>query len=89
VTYKVIADVYGPGSVTMSGGKQCVIVKVPRSEFTRCTGSGIKDKIYEITAVPEAGKTFKGWNSKGLCDDAKTTCRFQLTSEVSIQPLFW
>jgi hypothetical protein len=89
VTYKVIADVYGPGSVTMSGGKQCVIVKVPKSEFTRCTGSGIKDRIYEITAVPEAGKTFKGWNSKGLCDDAKTTCRFQLTSEVSIQPLFW
>jgi hypothetical protein len=89
VTYKVIADVYGPGSVTMSGGKQCVIVKVPNSEFTRCTGSGIKDRIYEITAVPEAGKTFKGWNSKGLCDDAKTTCRFPLTSEVSIQPLFW
>jgi hypothetical protein len=89
VTYKVIADVYGPGSVTMSGGKQCVIVKVPNSEFTRCTGSGIKDTIYEITAVPEAGKTFKGWNSKGLCDDAKTTCRFPLNSEVSIQPLFW
>ena len=89
VTYKVIADVYGPGSVTMSGGKQCVIVRVPNSEFTRCTGSGIKDRIYEITAVPEAGKTFKGWNSKGLCDDAKTTCRFPLTSEVSIQPLFW
>jgi hypothetical protein len=89
VTYKVIADVYGPGSVTMSGGEQCVIFKVPKSEFTRCTGSGIKDRIYEITAVPEAGKTFKGWNSKGLCDDAKTTCRFPLTSEVSIQPLFW
>ena len=89
VTYKVIADVYGPGSVTMLGGEKCVIVKVPNSEFTRCTGSGIKDRIYEITAVPEAGKTFKGWNSKGLCDDAKTTCRFQLTSEVSIQPLFW
>ncbi len=89
VTYKVIADVYGPGSVTMLGGEKCVIVKVPKSEFTRCTGSGIKDRIYEITAVPEAGKTFKGWNSKGLCDDAKTTCRFPLTSEVSIQPLFW
>jgi hypothetical protein len=89
VTYKVIADVYGPGSVTMSGGEQCVIFKVPKSEFTRCTGSGIKDRIYEVTAVPESGKTFKGWNSKGLCDDAKTTCRFPLTSEVSIQPLFW
>ena len=89
VTYKVIADVYGPGSVTMSGGKQCVIVKVPRSEFTRCTGSGIKDKIYEITAVPEVGKTFKGWNSKGLCDDVKPTCRIPLSSDVTIQPYFW
>ena len=89
VTYKVIADVYGPGSVTMSGGQQCVIFKVPKSEFTRCTGSGIKDRFYEITAVPEAGKTFKGWNSKGLCDDAKTTCRFQLTRDVGMKPYFW
>ena len=40
-------------------------------------------------AVPEAGKTFKGWNSKGLCDDAKTTCRFQLTRDVGMKPYFW
>jgi hypothetical protein len=42
-----------------------------------------------MTAVPEAGKTFKGWGSDGLCDDSKTTCRFPLTKDVSLKPFFW
>jgi hypothetical protein len=90
VTNNITLNVYGPGSVKMQEGARCNIITTPHDvTWTRCIGSGIKDRIYEITAIPEAGKTFKGWNSKGLCDDSKTTCWFQLTSDVTLDPYFW
>ncbi len=89
VTLAVRLKIFGPGSVTMPAGAQCQKYRTPGEDFTYCTGSGLKDTIYEITAVPEAGKTFKGWGSDGLCDDSKTTCRFQLTRDVGMKPYFW
>ncbi len=89
VTYKVRAKVYGSGSVTMPAGAQCQKWSTPGEDFTNCTGSGSRNSWYEMTAVPEAGKTFKGWGSDGLCDDSKTTCRFPLTKDVSLKPFFW
>jgi hypothetical protein len=89
VTYTVRLEISGPGSVTVPAGTQCQAYSYNDVSFTRCTGSGLKDTIYEITAVPEPGKTFKGWGSDGLCDDTKTSCRFQLTKEVSMRPFFW
>ena len=90
VTYNVTADVYGSGSVKMPEGARCNIITTPHDvTWTRCIGSGLKNTMYEITAVPEAGKTFKGWQSNGLCDDKKNSCRFQLTQNVTIKPYFW
>jgi hypothetical protein len=89
VTLAVRLKIFGPGSVTMPAGAQCQKYRTPGEDFTYCTGSGLKDTFYEITAVPEAGKTFKGWGSDGLCDDSKTTCRIQLTKDVSLKPFFW
>ena len=89
VTYTVTANVFGPGSVKMPEGMKCNIITPPGGIiWTRCMGSGIKDTFYEITAVPEAGKTFKEWGSNGLCDDSKTTCRFPLNRDVTLQPYF-
>jgi hypothetical protein len=88
-TFMVRLKIFGPGSVTMPAGAQCQIFNIPPESFTYCTGSGLKDTVYEITAVPEAGKTFKGWGSDGFCDDTKTTCRFPLTKNVSMRPYFW
>jgi hypothetical protein len=89
VTFNVRLKIYGPGSVTMPGNPQCQAFNIAPESFTNCTGSGSRNQWYEITAVPEPGKTFKGWGSDGLCDDTKTTCRFQLTKEVSMRPFFW
>jgi hypothetical protein len=89
VTFNVRLKIYGPGSVSMPGDPQCQAFNIPPESFTNCTGSGSRNQWYEITAVPEPGKTFKGWGSDGLCDDTKTTCRFQLTKEVSMWPFFW
>ena len=88
VTYSVQVKSFGPGTIIMPAGGQCQKYSTPGQDFTYCTGGGYKDSWYEITAVPDAGKTFKGWYSSGLCDDASTTCRFQLTSDVSISPNF-
>ena len=88
VTYNVQVKSFGPGTIIMPAGGQCQKYSTPGQDFTYCTGGGYKDSWYEITAVPDAGKTFKGWYSSGLCDDASTTCRFQLTSDVSISPNF-
>ena len=88
VTYSVQVKSFGPGTIIMPAGGQCQKYSTPGQDFTYCTGGGYKDSWYEITAVPDAGKTFKGWYSSGLCDDASTTCRFLLTSDVSISPNF-
>jgi hypothetical protein len=89
VTFNVRLKIYGPGSVSMPGNPQCQAFNIAPESFTNCTSSGSRNQWYEITAVPEPGKTFKGWGSDGLCDDTKTTCRFQLTKEVSMWPFFW
>jgi hypothetical protein len=89
VTVTVRLKIYGPGSIAMPDGAQCQKYNIPPEEFTYCTGGGSKDTYYEITAVPEAGKTFAGWGSDGLCDDTKTTCRFQLTRDVGMRPGFY
>jgi hypothetical protein len=73
----------------MPAGAQCQKYNTRGEDFTYCTGSGSRNSWYEMTAVPEAGKTFKGWGSDGLCDDSKTTCRFPLTQNVSLKPFFW
>lgn len=88
VVYSVSAKVFGPGSITMPAGGQCQKYSTPGLDFTHCTGGGYKNSWYEVTAVPDAGKTFKGWYSSGLCDDASTTCRFQLNSDVTLSPTF-
>ena len=87
--YTVRLKIFGPGSVSMTGNPQCQAFNIPPESFTYCTGSGSRNSWYEMTAVPEAGKTFKGWGSDGLCDDSKTTCRIQLTKDVSLKPYFW
>ena len=89
VTYSVQVKSFGPGTIIMPAGGQCQKYSTPGQDFTYCTGGGYKDSWYEITAVPDAGKTFKGWYSSGLCDDASTTCRFQLTRDVGMKPYFW
>jgi hypothetical protein len=89
VTFTVRLKIFGPGSVSMPAGAQCQSYRTPGEDFTNCTGSGSKDTFYEITAIPEVGKTFKGWSSDGLCDDSKTTCRFPLTRDVRMKPYFW
>ena len=88
VVYSVSAKVFGPGSITMPAGGQCQKYSTPGLDFTYCTGGGYKNSWYEVTAIPDAGKTFKGWYSSGLCDDASTTCRFQLTRDVTLSPTF-
>ena len=88
-TYTVRLKIYGPGIVTMPAGAQCQTFNLPGESFTNCIGSGFKDAWYKITAVPEAGKTFKGWGSDGLCDDTQTTCWIPLTQNVSMRPYFW
>lgn len=88
VTYTVQVKAFGPGTITMPTGGQCKNYSTPGQDFIYCTGGGYKDAWYEVTAVPDAGKTFKGWYSSGLCDDASATCRFQLTSDVTLSPNF-
>ena len=88
VVYSVSAQVFGPGTITMPAGGQCQKYSTPGLDFTHCTGGGYQNSWYEITAVPDAGKTFKGWYSSGLCDDASATCRFQLTRDVTLSPTF-
>jgi hypothetical protein len=73
----------------MPAGAQCQAFNIPPESFTNCTGSGSRNEWYEMTAVPEAGKTFAGWGSDGFCDDTKTTCRFQLTRDVGMRPGFY
>jgi hypothetical protein len=89
VTFTVRLKIFGPGTITMPAGAQCQKYNTRGEDFTYCTGSGSRNSWYEMTAVPEAGKTFKGWGSDGLCDDSKTTCRFPLTQNVSLKPFFW
>jgi len=87
--YTVRLKIYGPGSVKMRGNPQCQAFNLDQESFTNCIGSGSRNEWYEMTAVPEAGKTFAGWGSSGLCDDSKSTCRFQLTRDVSMRPGFY
>jgi hypothetical protein len=89
VTFNVRLKIYGPGTITMPGNPQCQAFNIRPESFTNCIGSGSRNEWYEMTAVPEAGKTFAGWGSSGLCDDSKTTCRFQLTRDVSMRPGFY
>jgi hypothetical protein len=89
VTFNVRLKIFGPGKITMPAGAQCQAFNIPPESFTNCTGSGSRNEWYEMTAVPEVGKTFAGWGSDGLCDDTKTTCRFQLTRDVGMRPGFY
>jgi hypothetical protein len=89
VNYTVRLKISGPGTISMPAGAQCQAFNIPPESFTNCTGSGSRNEWYEMTAVPEVGKTFAGWGSDGLCDDTKTTCRFQLTRDVGMRPDFY
>ena len=89
VNYTVRLKISGPGTISMPAGAQCQAFNIPPESFTNCTGSGSRNEWYEMTAVPEAGKTFAGWGSDGFCDDTKTTCRFQLTRDVGMRPGFY
>jgi hypothetical protein len=87
--YSVSAQVFGPGSITMPEGGQCTKYITPGLDFIYCTGGGYKNAWYEMTAVPEAGKTFKGWSGgNGECNSAGPTCRFRLSSDIRFKANF-
>jgi hypothetical protein len=86
VAYNVYTTVIGSGTLKLPEGSQCTRFT---NEWSRCTASGSKYAWYEMTAIPNEGKTFKGWTGgKGQCDQAGLTCRFQLSSDAEFRATF-
>ena len=83
VAYNVYTTVIGPGTLKLPEDSQCTRFT---NEWSRCTASGSKYAWYEMTAIPDEGKTFKGWTGgDGQCDQAGLTCRFRLLSDVEFK----